>query len=138
MIHIFAQVGKDMSTRLIYGLSGLLATTGTAIIINLLSAAVQQRAFANVFTVQTMWILAGIAVLGSLIGYWLGEKLKVPSETQVSSVPTSPSTISAEKPAADTITMTRLRALLSFAKLKGKGIHLSDIILIGSRIDIES
>jgi len=37
-----------------------------------------------------------------------------------------------------TITVTRLKALLSYGKLRGKGIHLSDILLFGSRLDIDA
>lgn len=117
-----------MSTKTIYAISGLLVGAAVNIGINLLSAAIQQRAF-SFFSDQVIWGLVVFIVLGLLIGYWLGGQLQVPtSTTSKKPTPGQP----------DTITITRLRALLSYGKLKGKGIHLKDILLIGSRIDIET
>jgi hypothetical protein len=36
------------------------------------------------------------------------------------------------------VEITRLKALLSYGKLRGQGIRLSDILLIGSRLDIDT
>ncbi|MEW5960074.1 MAG: hypothetical protein AB1801_20315 [Chloroflexota bacterium] len=97
---------------------------------NLLAAAIQQKYFAGQFTGQTLWGLAIFAVLGSLVGLWLGGPVRIP--------PVSAVTASLPGERARPVTITRLQALLSYARLKGKGIHLSDILLIGSRIDIDS
>ena len=118
-----------MPSRPIYAISGLLIGAAVDIVINLLAAGIQQRAFATQFSGQALWILAGLAVLGLLLGYWLGAQLKLPT-------PTLSQHTSSGQP--ETVTITRFRALLSYGRLKGKGIHLSDIVLFGSRIDIET
>jgi hypothetical protein len=102
------------------------------IFINLLSAAIQQRAFSDQFNAPTIWILVGLALVGTLTGAWLGGKVNMPSTATPQAPQPSPS------PKHGTVTVTRLRALLSYRKLRGKGIHLSDIILFGSRIDIDT
>lgn len=117
-----------MFSKSIYAISGLLVGAVVTIGINLLSAAIQQRAF-TFFSDQTIWELVIFIVLGLLIGYWLGGQLQVPTSATSKTSPAGKS---------DTVTITRLRALRSYGKLKGKGIHLRDILLIGSRIDIET
>jgi len=118
-----------MSSRFLYAISGAITGAAVDLIINLFSAGIQQRAFSSQFSDQAMWGLGGLALLGLLVGSWLGARtqLTVPAPSQPACV---------EKP--DTITITRLRALLSYSKLKGKGIHLSEIVLIGSRVDIDT
>ena len=119
-----------MQSRSIYAICGLFVGAVADIAINLLAAGIQQRAFPQQFNDQGLWGLGGLAVLGLLVSYWLGAQLQLPAAASSSRPALS------EKP--DIITLTRLRALLSYSKLKGKGIHLSDILLIGSRIDIET
>ncbi|HYT46407.1 MAG TPA: hypothetical protein VEP90_29015, partial [Methylomirabilota bacterium] len=103
------------------------------------SAGIQQHALPPRFSDQVLWELAGLALFGLLVGYWLGERLKLPvnSTTQLKPFGTS-TTQPVPTGRFETVTITRLRAFLSYGKLKGKGIHLSDILLIGSRIDIDS
>lgn len=128
-----------MMSRALYSVLGFILGVVVAILLNLLAAGIQQHAFPHGFSDQLLWELAGLALLGLLIGYWLGERLKLPvnSAPQLKSPETStPQLLYAER--LETVTITRLRALLSYGKLKGKGIHLSDILLIGSRFDIES
>ncbi len=131
-----------MRSRFFYAFGGLLASAGVGIIINLLSAGLQQRTFPAQFSDQSLWILAGLAILGLLIGYWLGEKLQLQSPSAQTTTPSASSSPSSSAPIdtlkPEVVTISRLRALLSYSKLKGKGIHLSDILLIGSRIDIET
>ena len=118
-----------MRSRPIYAIAGLIIGAIADLAIHLLAAGISQRAFSDQFSNQALWGLAGIAVVGLLVGYWLGGEVHVPA--------TSPSqSTSSEKP--ETVTITRLRAILSYSKLKGKGIHLSDILLVGSHIDIET
>ena len=126
-----------MLFRALYSVLGLILGAVVALLLNVLAAGIQQHAFPHGFSDNLLWELAGLALLGLLIGYWLGERLKLSANT--TSRPNSPGTSSTQSASADGIvTITRLRALLSYGKLKGKGIHLSDILLIGSRIDIDS
>jgi hypothetical protein len=120
-----------MSSRFLYAIIGAVVVALTNVLINLISAAIQQRAFSSQFSDQALWVLGALILVGLLLGYWLGGKIQVPSSSP--SQPVSPATA---KP--DVVTITRLRALFSYSKLKGKGIHLTDILLVGSRIDIET
>jgi hypothetical protein len=121
-----------MSTRRgIYAFTGMLIMAIVDLVVNLLAAAIQQRAFADQFNNCSISWLIGLAVVGLLLGYWLGADVKLPGE----SLPAAQTSDSHDR---KTITMTRLHALLSYARLRGKGIHLSDILLIGSRIDIDT
>ncbi len=123
---------KKMSSRFLYAFVGLLISGIVALLINLLSSAIQQRAFYEQLNTLPIWLLVGLICLGTLIGAWLGGKVGIPSAGSLSASQTSSSS------QIETISVTRLRALLSYGKLRGKGIHLKDIILIGSRFDIES
>jgi hypothetical protein len=118
-----------MASKPIYAVSGLFVGAAVDLLINLLAAGIQHRFVLDQFSNGALWGLAGLTVIGLLIGYWLGRPLNFP----VSYIPQS---VYPEKP--EIVTITRLRALLSYSKLKGKGIHLNDILLIGSRIDIET
>ncbi len=118
-----------MSSRPLYAISGLIIGAAGDIVVNLLAAGIQQRAFPGQFSDLELWVLAGLAVLGLLVGYWLGGPIQLPASSPAPSTPT-------ERPG--TTTITRLRAILSYSKLRGKGIHLRDIFLVGSRIDIET
>ena len=95
-----------------------------------LAAAVQQRAFADQFGASAIGWLVGLSVVGLLLGYWLGAEVPLPS----SAVPRSRTTTGKPRP----VTITLLKALLSYAKLRGRGIYLNDILLFGSRLDIET
>jgi hypothetical protein len=116
-----------MRSRPIYAILGLIVGAIVNLLINLIADGIQQRTFANQFNDQAIWGLIGLALLGLLVGYWIGGSVQLSIQ---------PQPMSNDKP--DIVTLTRFRALLSYGKLKGKGIHLSDILLIGSRIDIET
>jgi hypothetical protein len=121
-----------MSTkRGVYAFTGMLIMAIVDLVVNLLAAAIQQRAFVDQFNNCSISWLMGLAVVGLLLGHWLGADVKLPGE----SLPAAQTSDSRDQ---KTITMTRLHALLSYARLRGKGIHLSDILLIGSRIDIDT
>lgn len=111
---------------------GLLIGATVDLAINLLAASIQDQAFANQFTQQSIWLLAGLVLGGLLLGYWLGAEVTIPNRD---SSKTPPSMISDEH---GTITLSRLQAFLAYIKLRGKGIHLKDIVVIGSRIDIDT
>lgn len=125
-------MGKEMSSRFLYAFVGLLISEIVALLINLLSSAIQQRAFYEQFNTLPIWLLVGLICLGTLVGAWLGGKVGIPSTGSLSASQTSSSS------QIETITVTRLRAFLSYGELRGKGIHLKDIILIGSRLKVKS
>lgn len=114
-----------------YALIGLFVGASVDLVINLLAGALQQRAFGDQFSSQSVLWLVGLAVAGLLIGYWLGGAVAVPASAAPAHAPTSPA---ADKP----VEITRLKALLSYGKLRGQGIRLSDILLVGSRLDIDT
>lgn len=113
--------------RIFYALSGLLIGAAVNILINLLSAAIQQQAFANQFNRYSIWLLIIMSIIGLLIGYWLSAQVPIP---------TSPLSKPSNK--LNVYTVTRLNALFSYAKLRGKGIGLGEILLIGSKLDIDT
>lgn len=115
------------SPRLIYAIGGLLVGLAVNVAGNLLAAAIQQKYFGEQFSDQSLWGLAIFAVGGSLVGLWLAGLVTLPSAG------TGPAA-----PAAPERTITRLNALFSYAKLRGQGITLSDILLIGSKLDIDT
>jgi hypothetical protein len=127
--------GKAKTPRAVYAIVGLLLAAGADLAINLLGAAIQQVAFADQFDTAAIVFLVVISVVGTLAGYWLGKELELP-------LPATPPPTTGAQPAATgqpgTLKITRLRALLSYAKLRGMGIDLNDILLIGSRLDIDT
>ena len=118
-----------MPVRFIYAIIGLFVGAGVDLVINLLAAAIQQRAFADQFNQQSIWWLVGLAVVGLFVSFWLGGKVQIQAPP---ATPTAP----AAKP--QTVTVTRLQAILSAIKVRGQGIHLSDVFSFGSRIDIDT
>ena len=121
-----------MRARFIYAIGGAIISAVGDIAINLLTTGIQQRAFPTQFSNLALGILAGITLLGAIVGSFLGGPVQVPASTASQSTPAQ--TTKTQAP----VTVTRLRALFSYSKLKGKGIHLSDILLIGSKLDIDS
>ena len=74
-------------------------------------------------------------IVGLLLGLWLGAPVRLQPRENAATRRIAGLTPAA---AAQPITMTRLRALLSYGKLRGQGIQLADIILIGSVLDIDT
>lgn len=118
-----------MPSRPAYAIVGLFIGASVDLLINLLAAALQQRAFADQFNTSSVVWLAGLAIFGLLLGHWLGGQVQLPSTPPAQPTASSKSTL---------VTISRLRALLSYSKLRGMGIHLTDILLIGSRLDIDT
>jgi hypothetical protein len=116
-------------SRPVYAIVGLLVGAAVDILVNLIAAAIQQRAFPGQFSTSAIVWLVGLAVVGLLIGYWLSGPVQLP---------VSPSTQPGSRGKPTGVTLTRFRALLSYGKLRGMGIHLNDILLIGSRLDIDT
>ena len=118
-----------MRTRTIYSAIGTAVGACVDLLINLLAAAIQQRAFADQFTSQSIFLIVGLITGGLLVGRWLGGPIQVPAAAPLQPTPAAHT---------ETVTITRLRALLSYAELKGTGISLTDILLIGSYLKIDS
>lgn len=116
-------------TRPFFAIAGLFVLTAVDLAINLLAAALQQRAFADQFSEAAAIWLGIAAVVGLLVGYWLGGPFRAPN---------APSAQPSAVVGTEGVIMTRLRALFSYAELRGRGISLSDILLIGSRIKIDT
>jgi len=119
-----------MSSRFIYAIVGAFVLAGVDLLINLLAAAIQQRAFGDQFSQQSIWWLVGSVVVGLLIGAFLGTR--VPAEE-----PATPEAVPPKKP-KQTVTVTRLQSWLSHIKVRGKGTHISDSKVYGSKIDIDT
>ena len=118
----------SMSSRPAFAIIGLFVGAAVDLLVNLLAAAIQKRVWADQFSVSSIAWLAGLAIAGLLVGHWLGGQVQLPPP------PAHPQT----RGSAQTVTITRVRALLSYGKLRGTGIHLSDILLFGSRLDIDT
>ena len=103
-----------MSLRWRYSIAGLIFSVFVGLLI-------------NIFIAMSIWWWVGLAVLGLLLGYWLG------APKLVSSSPTTHPSL----PVPTKISVTRFRALFSYMKIKGGGIHLINILSIASRIDID-
>jgi len=127
-IHIYGQPAAAPSPRQrgVYVIAGAVLALAVNVAANLLSSGLEQQFFGGGFTVPSLWGLGLFALAGGLLGLWLSGPVTVPSPAAPPSQPAQP------------VTMTRLRALFSYTKLKGKGINLSDILLVGSRIDIDT
>lgn len=117
-----------MQSRGTYALIGLFVGAIVNVLYNLIAAAIQQRAFPIQFSNQSIWWLVGLAMGGLLLGFWLGDKVTIPVSAKASHPLGKP----------QTLTISRLRALLSYGKLRGRGIHLFDILLVGSKIDVDT
>lgn len=120
-----------MQSKPIYLILGAITGAIVDLLINLIAAGIQQHAFANQFGIQAILGLAFLALVGLLIGYWLGKPIQVPRYDISSS-----QSLGGNKP--DTVTMTRLRAFWSYNKLKGRGIHLDRVTLFGSTNEIDT
>ncbi len=118
--------------RILYAFLGAGLGALTNITINLLSAAIQQRALDDQFTTPAIIWLIGVTLVGLILGIWLGTEITIPPPGKPAEQPTKRSR--ATKP----VTMTRFMAILSYGKLRGRGIHLLDILLIGSKLDIDT
>ena len=121
--------------RITYGIIGAMIGAATDVTIAILAVAVQQRTFGDQFTGRGLLLLIGLVIVGVVLGIWLGGEVRVrPTALQA-----QPRKVQSKAKLATTpVTITRLRALLSYGKLRGQGITLSDILLIGSTLDIDS
>jgi hypothetical protein len=117
-----------MKTRPIYAILGLIIGAIVDLLLNLLASAIQLRVFPKDFSNFSIGWLIALSILGLLIGYWLGSNINI-------QIKTDPQRNSKK---TEYVTMTRLKAFYSYITLRGKGIHLSDIFIVGSHISINS
>ncbi len=66
------------------------------------------------------------------------EVLEEAQSWSVSTPSTPPSLVTRPSAKYGAVIVTRFRALLSYGKLRGRGIHLRNVTLFGSRIDIDT
>jgi hypothetical protein len=119
--------------RVIYAFVGVLIGALIDLAINLLAAAIQQRPFGAQLGRQGMGWLIGLIVAGLLLGVWLGATVRLQPRAN-----TAAPTLPTHRRAVQPMTLTRLRALMSYGRLRGQGIALADILLIGSVLDIDT
>jgi len=138
-----------MSSRLGFMFAGALVGAALDLLVNLVAAAIQQQAFANQFSTTAFISLVVAILFFALVGAWLGKKIDVPTVASVTAPTSSIGTgVTVPRSAAanpqvstspsGTIAMTRFRALFSYYRLKGHGIHLSDILSFGTVVRIDS
>jgi len=117
--------------RTLYAIVGAVLVIFVDLAVNLIAAAIQSRSFSQQFDSQSVYLLAVLIGAGLFLGWFFGGGVELLAQSQTVTPGQSPTT---EPPR----TITRLRALLSYAKLRGQGISLSDILLIGSKLDIDT
>lgn len=113
--------------RVGYALAGAAVAVLIDLALNLLVAILQVRTPVEQFSQISVGWLVVLIVAGLLAGVWLSGKIAVPL------VLPSPTTAAGEPQQ-----ITRLAALLSYGRLRGQGIRLGDILLIGSVLDIDT
>lgn len=133
--------------RTIYAIVGAVVGIGVDLAVNLLAAVIQARTPAAEFAGWSVWILTTLILAGALIGWWLGKMLVLyPTQQASDKAETQPSHVrrltsgpnAGQWYVGDPIRIRRLTALLSYTRLRGQGIELQDVLLIGSRLDIDT
>jgi hypothetical protein len=119
--------------RPLYAFVGALLGAIIDLIVNLLAGAIQQRPWGDQVLRHGMGWLIGLIVGGLLLGLWLGARVHLQPDDSRATSQASP-----QHRVTQPITMTRLRALLSYGRLRGQGIALADIMLCGSVLDIDT
>ena len=119
--------------RATYAFVGALLGAIINLVINLLAAAIQQRPLGAAVLQQNVGWLIGLIVVGLVLGLWLSACVQLQPNYSSTTPQTSP-----QHRVVQPITMTRLRALLSYGRLRGQGIALTDIMLCGSVLDIDT
>jgi FtsH-binding integral membrane protein len=127
------RVARSWLRRATYAFVGAVLGAIINLAINLLAAAIQQRPLgASVLQHNVDWLI-GLIVGGLVLGLWLSARVQLQPNDSRATPQTSP-----QHRVVQPITMTRLRALLSYGRLRGQGIALTDIMLWGSVLDIDT
>jgi hypothetical protein len=126
------RVARSWPMRTTYAFVGALLGAIINLAINLLAAAIQQRPLGASVLQRIDWLI-GLIVVGLVLGLWLGARVQLQPNDNGATLQTSP-----QHRVIQPITMTRLRALLSYDRLRGQGIALTDIMLCGSVLDIDT
>lgn len=117
----------------VYAVVGVGVGAVANILINLVAAVILENSLYQQLVGQSIWMLVACLGVCLLLGLWLGGSVSVPADPQDSSGTSADATSSSS---GNQIEITRLTALLSYGSLRGRGIRLQDILLIGSRLDI--
>jgi hypothetical protein len=70
-----------MSKRSVLLIAGLLIGAVLNVLFNLIAAGIQQRAFRDQFSNQSIWLMIGFAVAGLLVGYWVSLNVETTSHS---------------------------------------------------------
>jgi uncharacterized membrane protein YeaQ/YmgE (transglycosylase-associated protein family) len=119
--------------RIVYGVIGAAVGALVDLAINLLAAVIQARTPEEQFRQWPVAGLIGFIVVGLLIGLWLGKELVLQPQQPQERVTAGPGA-----PRPQPIKIRRLRAFLSYGRLRGQGIELKDILLVASVLDVDS
>jgi len=116
-----------------YAMIGAFIGALTDLGINLLASFILQRTPAEQLERFSVGWLVALTLAGILLGVWLGGKITLPASAMEDGT---------QKPKRRTssgpVTVTRLHGLLAYTRVRGRGIQLSDVLSIGSVIDIDS
>lgn len=125
-----------MTSKSSYGFIGLIIGAIVEIIIHLIAISLHEGPFKISFSKWSFILLVVLALLGLLAGRWLGSEVPMPDKNQNIERLGRPSA----RPPLNTqgVKVTRLRALLSSLKIRGRGVSLDDVKARGSRIDIDT
>jgi hypothetical protein len=119
--------------RPLYAFIGALLGAMIDLAVNLLAAAIQQRPLGDQVLRHGAGWLIGLILSGLVLGLWLGTRVQLQPNDSAATPQASP-----QHHVNQSITMTRLRALLSYGRLRGQGIALTDIVLCGAIIDVDA
>jgi H+/Cl- antiporter ClcA len=123
-----------MKSKPLYGFIGLIIGAVVDLIIHLIAGGLHEGLFKKSFNKWSLIGLAALAIVGLLLGMWLGGEVPVLERSS----DTSKSMIHRSSQNARPVTITRLHSLLSSLKLRGPGISLEDVKTRGSRLDIDT
>ena len=100
--------------RIVYAVVGAVVGALTDLAINLLAAVIQARTPEEAFRQWPVGGLIGFVVIGLLIGLWLGKEIVLQPQP-----PQERGRAEAGAPSLQPIKIRRLRAILSYGRLRG-------------------
>lgn len=72
-----------MSKKTVFLVGGSLVGAVVNVLFNLIAAGIQQRAFRDQISSQSIWWMIGCALLGLVLGYWLSLKGEAPGNSNI-------------------------------------------------------